>query len=187
MLCLGDEKMVDSAVAGKRTDFVRGLVTFGFLMAVLILFRILLRQIEESAKSGLESGLKKRLFEKLLTKDYAQVSAVHSEEWMNRMTSDTSVCAGGITDIVPGLAGMLVRMVGALGMMLVLQPRIAYLLVPGGIVFVGITLWLRKYLKGSTREYRKRTVWSVYFAGAYQQYAYSSHLWCGTGSLKRGG
>lgn len=150
------KKMVDSAVSGNRTDFIRGLITFGLLMAVLILLRILLRQIEEATKSGLESGLRKRLFEKLLSKDYAQVSAVHSEEWMNRMTSDTSVCAGGMTDIVPGFTGMLVRMVGALGMMLVLQPGLAYLLVPGGIAFVGITLWLRKYLKGQHKRVQEK-------------------------------
>lgn len=47
------------------------------------------------------------------TGDYASVAAVHSGEWMNRLTSDTTVVAGGVTQIVPGLIGMLVRLLGA--------------------------------------------------------------------------
>ena len=38
------------------------------------------------------------------------VNSVHSEEWMNRMTSDTVICADGMTDILPGFAGMLIRL-----------------------------------------------------------------------------
>ena len=56
---------------------------------------------------------KHRLFSALLTGDYASVAAVHSGEWMNRLTSDTTVVAGGVTQIVPGLIGMLVRLLGA--------------------------------------------------------------------------
>ena len=141
------KSMVDHAVSGDRAGFVRGLAVFGLLMAVLILLRIVIRQIEEWTKSSLENSLKERLFKNLLCKDYAQISAVHSEEWMNRMTSDTSVCATGMTDILPGFVGMLVRMSGALLMMFVLLPKLAYIMIPGGILFVGITLVLRKYLK----------------------------------------
>ena len=50
---------------------------------------MVLRQLEEATRSSMENRLKESLFKKLLRKDYGQVSAVHSEEWMNRMTSDT--------------------------------------------------------------------------------------------------
>ena len=142
------KKMVDSAVGQDKEGFFIGLITFGLLMLSLMLIRVVLRQLEEANRSGMENRFKERLFEKLLLKDYGQVNAVHSEEWMNRMTSDTSVCAGGMTDILPGFTGMLVRMAGALIMMFVLQPKLAYILIPGGVLFVGITLILRKYLKG---------------------------------------
>ena len=37
---------------------------------------------------------------------------VHSGEWMNRLTSDTVVIAGGTTQIIPGMIGMVVRLIG---------------------------------------------------------------------------
>lgn len=150
------KKMVDSAVGQDREEFFTGLITFGVLMLSLMLLRVVLRQTEEAVRSGLENTLKERLFEKLLIKDYGQVNAIHSEEWMNRMTSDTAVCAGGMTEILPGLVGMLVRMSGALVMMFLLQPRLAYVLVPGGILFVVITLILRKHLKGQHKRVQEK-------------------------------
>lgn len=142
------KKIVDSAVGQDKEGFFTGLITFGLLMLSLMLIRVVLRQLEEATRSGMENCFKERLFEKLLVKDYRQVNAVHSEEWMNRMTSDTSVCAGGMTEILPGFMGMLVRMSGALVMIFVLQPKLSYILIPGGVLFVVITLILRKHLKG---------------------------------------
>lgn len=139
--------MVDNAVGQDRAGFFTGLITFGFLMLALMFIRVIMRQLEEAARSGMENNFKERLFEKLLRKDYGQVSAVHSEEWMSRMTSDTVVCANGMTEILPGFMGMLVRMIGALLMMFFLQPKLSYILIPGGAAFVVITLVLRKYVK----------------------------------------
>lgn len=150
------KKMVDCAVGQDKGGFFTGLIAFGLLMVLLMLIRVVLRQIEEATRSGMENSFKERLFEKLLLKDYGQVSAIHSEEWMNRMTSDTTVCAGGMTDILPGFMGMLVRMSGALIMMFVLQPSLAYILILGGVLFVLITLVLRKYLKGQHKRVREK-------------------------------
>ena len=148
--------IVDSAVAQNKAGFVKGLGSFGLLMLTLLFLRILLRQMEEATRSGMENRLKAKLFEKLLQKDYESVNALHSEEWMNRMTSDTAVCAGGMTDILPGFLGLLVRLVGALGMVLVLQRGLAYILIPGGVVFMGITLILRKYLKAYHKKVQEK-------------------------------
>ena len=150
------KEIVDSAVARNRDEFVKWLLTFGLLMTAILLIRIFLRQIEEATRSGMENRFKERLFEKLLWKDYGQVNARHSEEWMNRMTSDTTVCAGGMTDILPGFMGLLVRLTGALVMVLMLQPGLAYILIPSGFIFVGITLILRKYLKAQHKKVQEK-------------------------------
>ena len=141
------KQMVDAAMEQNKEGFFAGLLTFALLMLSLILLRGALRQIEEFVRSSMENQFKERLFGQLLIRDYAQVSVVHSEEWMNRMTSDTVICANGMTDLLPGFAGMTVRMVVALVMIFLLQPKLAYILIPGGIVFVGITYVLRKWLK----------------------------------------
>lgn len=81
------------------------------------------RFLSEYTSAAVENRFKHRLFSALLTGDYASVAAVHSGEWMNRLTSDTTVVAGGVTQIVPGVIGMLVRLLGAVTAILWLEPR----------------------------------------------------------------
>lgn len=150
------KNMIDCAVNGDKEFFFRNLFLFAALMFFLMIIRFVLRQIEETAKSGMENSFKSGLFSTLLCKDYGQVSKVHSEEWMNRITSDTAVCANGMTEILPGFIGMAVRMTGALVLMFLLEPRLAYFIIPGGVFFVIITLFLRKYLKSYHKKVQEK-------------------------------
>lgn len=148
--------MVDSAVAGERHRFFMGILAFGGLVVIQILMRLVLRYLEEFTRSELENSLKKQLFKSVLKKNYANVTEIHSEEWMNRITSDSTVCANGITDILPGLLGMVVKLCGALGMIFYLQPRLSYIIIPCGILFIGVTLIFRKYLKRFHKELQEK-------------------------------
>ena len=91
---------------------MRWLLLVGILLGQIVLSAAG-RFLSEYTSSAVENRFKHRLFSALLTGDYASVAAVHSGEWMNRLTSDTTVVAGGVTQIVPGLIGMLVRLLGA--------------------------------------------------------------------------
>lgn len=148
--------MVDAAVAKNSRDFVLGIIGFALLVIGQLVLRIVTRQVAESVRSSMENTLKRNLFSALLHKEYEKVDRVHSEEWMNRMTSDTAVCAGGMTDILPGFLGMLIRLVGALVLIFYLQPGLALILVPGGLVFLLLTLYLRKPLKHYHKEVQEK-------------------------------
>ena len=139
-------------IINMAVDGVQG----GFLASLALLVGILLGQIMLSAagrflseytSATVENRFKHRLFSALLTGDYASVTAVHSGEWMNRLTSDTTIIAGGVTQIVPGLIGMLVRLFGALAAILWLEPRFFWVLVPGGAAMLALTYGFRKILK----------------------------------------
>ena len=47
----------------------------------------------------------------ILQKDFASVNAVHSGEWLNRLTNDTVVVADSYVEILPGLVGMVVKLI----------------------------------------------------------------------------
>ena len=114
------------------------------------------RFLEEYAKATYENAFKSRLFAGLLTHNYGAVTATHSGEWMNRLTSDTVVVSEGLATIVPGVAGMVTKMAGALVVILIMEPRFAYILVPGGILLVLLTYIFRKQLKSCISRCRKR-------------------------------
>lgn len=138
---------VDQAVAGHGREFVKAIALFAVLVAVQIMIRAVSRFLEEYSRASMENRFKKRLFGYLLRGDYGYVSTVHSGEWMNRLTSDTIIVADGLTQILPGTVGMLVKLLGALLMLLILEPVFAVILIPGGVLVLLLTYGFRKVLK----------------------------------------
>lgn len=139
--------MIDQAVGKNHRGFFTGLAVFAGLAISQTLLRAINRLLTEHAKASMENRFKERLFCLLLSYDYGTVSAVHSGEWMNRMTSDTVVVGDSLAQIVPGVGGMLAKMVGALAMIVILVPIFAYVLIPGGILLIVLTYLFRKKLK----------------------------------------
>ena len=139
--------MINAAVDKNVSGFWNEAVLLVILILVQLAGRAGVRYLSEHSRSGIENGCKKRLFEVLLMKDYAQVTAVHSGEWMNRLTSDTRIVAEGITQILPDVAGMVVRLIGALIAVLVLVNGFSWLIIPGGLVLGALTYLFRNKLK----------------------------------------
>ena len=140
-------EIINAAVEGKSRGFFFAVFCFAALVCLQVLLRACNRFLEEFTSSAIENCFKERLFSCLLRKDFASVAAVHSGDWLNRMTSDTVVVANGMVQIFPGLAGMAVKLVGASAMILVLEPRFAYFILPGGILLVGFSYAFRKVMK----------------------------------------
>jgi ATP-binding cassette subfamily B protein len=139
--------IVDNAAAGNERAFLRYCVLMVSLVVAQFLMRMLVRHLEEYARAEVENGLKRQLFGKLLTGDYATVTATHSGEWLNRLTSDTVVVAEGVATILPGITGMVVRMVAAMALLVVFAPGFGISFILGGALVVGMTWGLRRLLK----------------------------------------
>ena len=139
--------IVDSAVARDPVSFRQNVITLATLVLILLGIGAVVRWLNEQARTDIENLFKKRLADTILRKDYAAVSAVHSGEWMTRLTSDTSVVAGGYVDLLPGLVGTVIRLISALIMIIALDRWFAVILIPGGILMVILTWVFRGILK----------------------------------------
>ena len=148
--------VVDAAVGRNSVQFWRFAVFFSLLMVLQIALRAVIRWLGELSRAGLENSFKQRLFHHLLWKDYASVSAVHSAEWINRLTSDTRIVAEDMVDILPGFAGMGVRLICALAMLLLLERRFAVILLPGGVFLILFSWLFRKRLKRFHKAVREQ-------------------------------
>lgn len=147
--------LIDRAVAGNKEAFFQAVIWILCLMAGRMLLSALGRFLYEWTHSALENQFKERLFACLLRKSYAAVTAVHSEEWMNRLTSDTTVVTSGILEIIPGLTGMITRLAGALIAISLLEPMFIAILIPGGALILLFTYGFRKVLKRLHRQIRE--------------------------------
>ncbi len=144
--------LIDCAADGDFPGFRQyGLSFVGLILGQLIL-RAVYRRLEEVCQASLENRMKSRLFGVLLSRDHASVGAVHSGEWMNRLTSDTAFVAAGLTAIVPGVCGMAVRLLGALGLLMGLLPWLAEMILAGGLLLLLLTWLFRRQLKSLHRQ-----------------------------------
>ncbi|HAG13868.1 MAG TPA: ABC transporter ATP-binding protein [Ruminococcus sp.] len=139
--------IVDNAAAGARAGFIQNALLTALLVLVQVLLRAASRHLEELSRSTLENIFKSRLLHMILQKDYAAVSAVHSGEWLNRLTNDCAVAANHYTEILPGIAGMGIKLASAAVMLTVLDYRFAAILIPLGCLLLLLTYVFRKSLK----------------------------------------
>lgn len=147
ILALVLRSLVNCAVAGDQAGFLRAAVLLGIFILLQIAVSAAERFLEEHSKATIENRLKHELLRNILFGNYSAVSAVHSGEWMNRMTSDTVVVADGAVTIVPGITGMIIKLASALAAILVLEPGFALILIPGGLLLVVLSYAFRKVLK----------------------------------------
>ncbi len=140
-------EVVDAAAGRDGSGFRRSLALLVGLVILQLALRALIRWLTELSKSSLENTFKRRLTDTLLHRDLLRICAVHSGEWLNRLTNDTKVAADGCVDILPGLSGMAVKLVSALAMILALEPRFAAILIPGGAVMLFSAWFFRRKLK----------------------------------------
>ena len=139
--------IVDSAVQGQAERLRHYVILIIALIAFQLALAAVIRWLRELAKSSIENVFKQRLLEGILRRDYGQVSAVHSAEWVNRLTNDAAVVANGYADILPGLGGMIVKLLSAFIMILAIDKWFIGIFVPGGILLILCTWLFRGVLK----------------------------------------
>ena len=147
LLALLLRNLIDHAVEGERSGFVAAGTGLVLLVILQITFRAVDRYLEEKTRSTYENIWKKRLFSELMGRSYREVTQIHSGEWMNRLTSDTVIVADGLAQIVPGVCGMLTRILIAVVLLIGIMPELAYVLIPGGLLLVFLTWIFRRVLK----------------------------------------
>ncbi|MBR4628177.1 MAG: ABC transporter ATP-binding protein [Ruminococcus sp.] len=139
--------LVDSATKHDSNAFWFYALAIMLLVLGQILLRAVIRWLNELSKATFENIFKQRLMSNILRKDFGSVNAIHSGEWLNRLTNDTVVIAEGYVEIIPGIVGMVVKMVSALIMMIAIDWHFACVLLPGGVLMLVLTYIFRKAMK----------------------------------------
>lgn len=139
--------LIDRAVEKQLSGFYHAMVWLIALALAQLALRAVFRWMEEFTRAAVENRVKHRFLGVLLRGSHGSVTAVHTGEWMNRLTSDTVVVADGMTQILPHLGGILVRMAGAFCVIVMLEPAFGAVIVPAGIAFVAVARVLRPRLK----------------------------------------
>ncbi|MCR5837546.1 MAG: ABC transporter ATP-binding protein/permease [Lachnospiraceae bacterium] len=153
-IALLSKKVIDSAVriaAGTDTETkdYSTLIIYGVLIFIVISLRVVTRILTQSmsvkAQARMEMGMRAKMFQSILDKDYSKISKYHSGELMNRLTSDISIVSNGMVSIIPDTTYIVVQFSGAFVALMFFDWKFALVFVAGGlVVFFIICLFKRK-------------------------------------------
>ena len=149
-------EIVDRAVARDRDGFWFHVILIVILTLVQILLREIIRVLDELTKSTIENTFKARLMNGIVSRDFASVNAVHSGEWLNRLTNDTVVVANSYAEILPGLVGTAVKLISSVVMLIVLDWRFACIVLPCGFIMFLFTFAFRRKMKQLHKDVQEK-------------------------------
>ena len=147
LFALGSRGVIDSAVAGDTSVFLRACQRQALIIAGILLCLTVSRHLKDRLHADLEKDWKRRLLHGLLHGDYAQVKNYHSAELLNRLNNDVSKVNDGVLSILPGAASMVTRLVAAIVVLGVLDAWFTVLVVLAGGIVVMATAAMRHRLK----------------------------------------
>lgn len=91
--------LVNAATGKDWSGFRVSLIWMISLTLFIILFNLVMRYVGKYMDLTVNNRFRKRVFSALFTKDYSEISRVHSGEWMHRINSDVRT----VTDTMMGL------------------------------------------------------------------------------------
>lgn len=144
--------VINSADAGKANQ----LWIFSGILLGLVLIKILLKTFDsyfaEKLRARLTSNLRTRTFKKILRSDYAKISAYHSGDLVNRLTTDIHEVSADTVGLMPALVGMSVQCVGSIVALLTIEPLFTGIYIVCGAVFAGVAVLFRRQIKKRQKE-----------------------------------
>ena len=152
---LVSKELIDSAVAGLTGGLVKFCAVYVAVTVFQILLNVLLRYLSEKCRAKLDIAYKKRLFSSQLKKQYGCIRAYHSGELINRLTGDVGVITDAVTNILPSVAGIAVRLVCAFAVLVYLQWQFAVVFAVGGIMVYTVTRFMRGKIKSLHKDVQK--------------------------------
>ncbi len=132
LLPLISKKMLEIATG----DAVGNFWVYAVLMLTVVLLQIILSGVDTVLKAyangKLTISIRDYLFSVLSRKKYSRVSEYHSGDILNRFTSDADVVISSMINLIPQIASMFTRLIGGFIALVLLDKRIAVIIVVAG-------------------------------------------------------
>lgn len=148
----GTKDVVNGATSNDAALLKRGAIYLLILVVVQILLKIFNGNMYERSRAKIEIKIRTRVFESIMKKDYAAISAHHSGDLLNRLTSDVQTICDGVTGLVPHIVSLLTKMISSVVIIAGLDWIFAAIFLAGGALIALISLFFRKYLKNIHKE-----------------------------------
>ena len=151
-LALITKRVIDIATG----DTTGSLLKSGILLFAVIAIQVLLsaaQSILNAYSNGKQTiAFRNYLFGVLCRKKYADISAYHSGDILNRFTSDIDTVVTSSVNIIPNVVSIATKIVAGIGTMLFMNPYIAAAVLLCGVTFPAIGRAINKRYKYMHKE-----------------------------------
>ena len=144
---LSTKGVIDAATGGDPLLFQNACIRQGILILAIILNNILIHHLRDWLNAIIDRDLKKKLLTGLLHGEFAKVSQYHTGDLLSMMNHDLQTFISSIMNILPSVTSMATKLIAALAALIAMEPRIAYVVLIGGVVVFVVTGIVRKNLK----------------------------------------
>ena len=153
-------KLVDAAVKGVHGGTLDEVIHYGLLYLGVTVIQIstlvAARDLSFKLSTRLDISIKSKLFYSMMTKEYADISAYHSGELMNRLTNDVNVVTSAIVSIIPSLVFFIVKIVGIFYILVRINIFFALVFVVGGALIMAIASLFKPITKRMHKEVQEK-------------------------------
>ena len=148
--------LVNAAVAGKDlSSVIYYAAMYLGITAVQLSTLFFANDLSFKISVRLEMSLRLGLFRSMLNKNYADMSAYHSGELMNRLTSDIGVVSSAVTEIIPSIVYFIVKLVGAVYILITINVWFALVFVVGGALVCSASLLFKPITKRMHKDVQR--------------------------------
>ena len=140
------------AVAGNM--LLNGILLCGLVVG-LVLLSAVNTYFNTRTNGKLVISIRNYLFRKVSRKKYSDISEYHSGDLLNRFTSDTDVIVSALVNIIPSASGMIAKIIGGISALIVLDARIALIILCLGIAVPAIGRVVNKRYKNLHKQVQK--------------------------------
>ena len=139
--------LIDGAAGHNREEIQLCAILLVILVLMMRGIAVMQGMLNTKTSALLLKEMRSLLLKRLMKKQYAGLSGLHSGELVNRMFSDVNVVKCGIMEIVPGLVSMSVSFIGAAVILISMDWRFVVVLIVGGLLGLGLILVCNEPMK----------------------------------------
>ncbi len=143
--------IVNSATIADKSRTIAFIIAAFSLLTLKIILKSLYGYSLEKTASEIFVELRQSTFTSLMRSDYARLSAYHSGELINRLSSDVAEVAQGVTYVAPAVAGVSVQLAGTAVLLFTIDYKFALLFIAGAILAAFVAGVYRLKIKASRK------------------------------------
>lgn len=185
-LALVSKNVIDIATGDMEGNLVNTIfLLFGVILTHFVAM-FLASILKNKTHIDLSIAYKKVLFPIILRKKHSEISAFHSGDLVNRLTSDVEAVVTGSVNIVPSVVSMASKIITCIIALYILSPFIALAVLPiGAVIYVGNRIFRAKFKKLHKECQRTDSVVRSFMQEAFENLAVIKSFLSGESIIKR--